>query len=91
MTLTQHDSDRDGLINTHELKELISDGYCRDIPAYIADQILKRSDQDNDGHLDFEEFYAMSLRPLLCECAQHADPLLWLSPLTGATEALGGR
>ncbi|KAH8304208.1 rhomboid-related protein 2 [Drosophila kikkawai] len=57
----KHDSDRDGLINTHELKELISDGYCRDIPAYISAQILKRSDQDNDGHLDFEEFYSMSL------------------------------
>ncbi|XP_022220038.1 protein rhomboid [Drosophila obscura] len=58
----KHDSDRDGLIGTHELKELISDGYCRDIPAYIAEQILRRSDVDNDGHLDFEEFYTMSLR-----------------------------
>ncbi|SPP77886.1 protein rhomboid [Drosophila guanche] len=57
----KHDSDRDGLISTHELKELISDGYCRDIPAYIAEQILRRSDSDNDGHLDFEEFYTMSL------------------------------
>ncbi|XP_034664436.1 protein rhomboid [Drosophila subobscura] len=57
----KHDSDRDGLISTHELKGLISDGYCRDIPAYIAEQILRRSDTDNDGHLDFEEFYTMSL------------------------------
>ncbi|EDW30651.1 GL26733 [Drosophila persimilis] len=57
----KHDSDRDGLISTHELKELISDGYCRDIPAYIAEQILRRSDVDNNGHLDFEEFYTMSL------------------------------
>lgn len=59
--LSQHDSDRDGLINTHELKSLISDGYCRDIPAYIAEQILRKSDVDNNGHLDFDEFYAMSL------------------------------
>ncbi|XP_030382119.1 protein rhomboid [Scaptodrosophila lebanonensis] len=60
-----HDADRDGRINTHELKQLISNGYCQDIPAYIADQILKRADDDNSGALDFEEFYQMSLRQQL--------------------------
>ncbi|XP_017869332.1 PREDICTED: protein rhomboid [Drosophila arizonae] len=57
----KHDSDRDGLIDVHELKGLISCGRCHDIPPHITEQILRRSDTDNNGHLDFEEFYAMSL------------------------------
>ncbi|XP_037931123.1 protein rhomboid [Teleopsis dalmanni] len=57
-----HDSDSDGFINIHELKGLIEAGFCRDIPQYIAVQILKKSDDDNNGQLDFEEFYRMSLQ-----------------------------
>ncbi|XP_067637635.1 rhomboid-related protein 2 [Eurosta solidaginis] len=55
-----HDSDGDGYIGIHELKDLINAGLCSDIPEYIATQILQKNDDDNDGRLDFEEFYRMS-------------------------------
>lgn len=58
----KYDSDGDGLISTPELKALIASAGCRDMPAHMAEQIMQRSDEDHDGCLDFEEFYAMSLR-----------------------------
>ncbi|XP_058975088.1 protein rhomboid [Musca domestica] len=58
----RHDADADGKISIHELKGLIEAGLCRDIPPNVAQQILKMSDNDNNGYLDFEEFYAMSKR-----------------------------
>lgn len=58
----QYDADRDGVISTVELKGLIGAGLCRDIPYHIAAQILQKSDSDNDGDLDFEEFFQMSQR-----------------------------
>lgn len=32
------------------------------MPQYLANHILKMSDDDSDGVLDFEEFYQMSRR-----------------------------
>lgn len=36
-------------------------GQCQDLPKGIAKEILKFADSDNDGQLDFEEFYKLSL------------------------------
>uniref|UniRef100_A0A1B0FFD2 Rhomboid-like protein n=1 Tax=Glossina morsitans morsitans TaxID=37546 RepID=A0A1B0FFD2_GLOMM len=57
-----YDADSDGLVNIHELKDLIEAGVCRDIPYHIAEQILSLSDTDFNGQLNFEEFYRMSQR-----------------------------
>lgn len=56
------DTDRDGRLNIRELKEHIRNFPCRNIPEYLANHILKMSDDDSDGALDFEEFYRLSLR-----------------------------
>ncbi|XP_073831660.1 rhomboid-related protein 2-like [Musca autumnalis] len=58
----RHDADADGKISIHELKALIAADLCGDIPHNVTQQILKMSDNDNNGYLDFEEFYAMSKR-----------------------------
>lgn len=56
------DEDRDGRLNIRELKAHIRNFQCRNIPEHLANHILKMSDEDSDGALDFEEFYRLSLR-----------------------------
>lgn len=58
----QLDTDRDGVINIRELKNHIRNFPCRNLPEYLANHILRMSDEDSDGVLDFEEFYRLSLR-----------------------------
>lgn len=42
------------------MKQLIRRHQCDNIPKGVARQILECADDDGDGRLDFEEFYAMS-------------------------------
>lgn len=58
----QLDTDRDGRLNIRELKAHIRNFQCRNLPDYLANHILRMSDDDSDGVLDFEEFYKLSLR-----------------------------
>lgn len=58
----QLDTDRDGRLNIRELKQHIRNFQCRNLPDYLANHILRMSDDDSDGALDFEEFYKLSLR-----------------------------
>lgn len=58
----QLDTDRDGRLNIRELKNHIKNYQCRDLPDYLGNHILRMSDDDSDGVLDFEEFYRLSLR-----------------------------
>lgn len=62
----RHDTDNDGNLDVEELKRLITQGVCQDIPQSVAREILKMSDADGSGHLNFEEFYQLYLqKPLL--------------------------
>lgn len=54
------DRDRDGYLGICEMKQLIRRHQCDAIPKGVARQILEVADDDGDGRLDFEEFYAMS-------------------------------
>lgn len=56
------DTNHDGVLNIRELKNHIRNYQCRNLPDYLAKHILKMSDEDSDGVLDFEEFYQLSLR-----------------------------
>lgn len=60
--LFQFDTNRDGFLNIHEMKELIKHHQCEDIPKEVARQILQMNDDDSNGRLDFEEFYQLSQR-----------------------------
>ena len=56
------DTNNDGRLNIRELKQHIKNFECRNLPDYLAKHILRMSDEDSDGSLDFEEFYQLSLR-----------------------------
>lgn len=56
------DTNHDGRLNIRELKQHIKNFQCRNLPDYLAKHILRMSDDDSDGALDFEEFYQLSLR-----------------------------
>lgn len=60
--LFQLDTNNDGVLNIRELKNHIRRFPCRNLPEYLANHILRMSDDDSDGVLDFEEFYQLSLR-----------------------------
>lgn len=59
----QYDSNHDGFLSRKELKRLIKEnpGQCQDLPKGISKAIIAQADIDNDGQLDFEEFYKLSL------------------------------
>lgn len=50
-------------MSKRELKRLIKEnpGQCQELPKGISKEILKHADSDNDGQLNFEEFYNLSL------------------------------
>ncbi|XP_055913592.1 protein rhomboid [Eupeodes corollae] len=57
-----HDTDNDGYLDLAELKLLIAQGLCQDIPQAMARNIVDVSDEDRNGRLDFEEFYRLSVK-----------------------------
>ncbi|XP_052899552.1 rhomboid-related protein 2 [Anopheles moucheti] len=56
----KYDTDSDGYLNVTEMKRLIKDRKCPDMPKDLAIHLLKASDTNNDGRLDFAEFYKLS-------------------------------
>ncbi|XP_065095012.1 rhomboid-related protein 2 isoform X2 [Ochlerotatus camptorhynchus] len=56
----KYDRNKTGLLSIQELKRMINNRRCPDLPKGFAKNLLKTADQNNDGHLDFEEFYQMS-------------------------------
>lgn len=54
------------MIDIHELKEIInSREYEHDIPEIVVERILQMSDDDRNGHLDYQEFVRMIQNPIL--------------------------
>lgn len=62
LVLLQYDINRDGFLSKKELKKLIKEnpGQCADLPKGITKEMLKMHDDNNDGQLDFEEFFKLS-------------------------------
>lgn len=62
LVLLQYDINRDGFLSKKELKNLIKQnpGQCNDLPKGIHKAMLKMHDGNNDGQLDFEEFFKLS-------------------------------
>lgn len=56
------DIDCDGFLSIHELKLMIRNQQCSNIPVSLANHILEMHDEDSNGKLDFDEFYQMSLQ-----------------------------
>lgn len=56
----KYDRNGTGSLSIQELKRMINNRRCPDLPKGFAKNLLKTADQNNDGRLDFEEFYQMS-------------------------------
>lgn len=56
----KYDRNKTGLLSMQELRRMINNRRCPDLPKGFVKNLLKTADQNNDGHLDFEEFYQMS-------------------------------
>lgn len=56
----KYDRDHNGTLSVRELKRLIKEHACAELPSNAARKIMKLGDTDHDGRLDFEEFYRMS-------------------------------
>lgn len=56
----KYDRDHTGHLSILELKRMINSRRCPDLPKGFAKKLMKTADQNNDGFLDFEEFYQMS-------------------------------
>lgn len=52
----QYDADSDGFLDLKEMKRMIRDHTCSNLPKGAASRILQLGDTDNNGLLDFEEF-----------------------------------
>uniref|UniRef100_A0A336KA11 CSON008469 protein n=1 Tax=Culicoides sonorensis TaxID=179676 RepID=A0A336KA11_CULSO len=55
----QYDRNNSGTLSVSEMKRLINDHACQNLPSGAAKKILNLGDTDNDGKLSFEEFYKM--------------------------------
>ncbi|XP_063698716.1 rhomboid-related protein 2 [Culicoides brevitarsis] len=55
----QYDRNNDGTLSVREMKRLIKDHACQNLPSNAARKIMKVNDTDHDGRLSFEEFYKM--------------------------------
>ncbi|XP_053683799.1 rhomboid-related protein 2 isoform X2 [Sabethes cyaneus] len=56
----KYDKNGTGLLSIQELKRMINHRRCPDLPKGFVKKLHKQADQNNDGQLDFEEFYQMS-------------------------------
>lgn len=56
----KYDRDHTGNLSIQELKRMINSRRCPDLPKGFAKKLMKAADQNNDGYLDFEEFYQMT-------------------------------
>lgn len=56
----QYDFNNDGFLDVLELRQMITDRQCTDLPKRLAKAILNRYDKNGDGKLDFEEFQQLS-------------------------------
>ncbi|XP_055612379.1 rhomboid-related protein 2-like [Uranotaenia lowii] len=56
----RYDRDGNGHICINELKTMIKSGVSDDLPKGFVKRLMKTSDINNDGQLDFEEFFQMS-------------------------------
>ncbi|XP_058463956.1 rhomboid-related protein 2 isoform X3 [Malaya genurostris] len=56
----KYDKHNTGLLSVQELKRMINHRRCPDLPKGFVKNLMKTADLNNDGHLDFEEFYQMS-------------------------------
>ncbi|XP_035793363.1 protein rhomboid-like isoform X1 [Anopheles albimanus] len=56
----KYDSNGNGYLSRSELRRLIREHKCPDIPKEVVRVVLTNSDENNDGRLDFEEFYKLS-------------------------------
>ncbi|XP_055599116.1 protein rhomboid-like isoform X2 [Uranotaenia lowii] len=56
----KYDRNGTGLLSIQELRRMINSRRCPDLPRGFVNKLMKTADQNNDGHLDFEEFYQMS-------------------------------
>lgn len=54
------DTDGDGYLSVTEMKRLVRNNQCPNMPRGVARRILKMADEDGDGRLDFEEFFQLS-------------------------------
>uniref|UniRef100_A0A182QFR5 Rhomboid-like protein n=1 Tax=Anopheles farauti TaxID=69004 RepID=A0A182QFR5_9DIPT len=57
----KYDNDGDGYLSIPEMKRLINEKKCPDMPTICAKKLLKLSDINNDGRLDFDEFFKLSI------------------------------
>ncbi|XP_050092933.1 protein rhomboid-like [Anopheles aquasalis] len=56
----KYDTDGNRYLSRFELRRLIKDKKCPDIPKEVIREVLHNSDENDDGHLDFEEFFKLS-------------------------------
>lgn len=54
------DTDGDGYLSITEVKRLVKNKQCANMPRGVSRRILKMADEDGDGRLDFEEFFRLS-------------------------------
>lgn len=55
----KYDRNRNNYLDLKEIKRLIKDHACEDIPKGAVKEILRTADTNNDGKLSFDEFYIM--------------------------------
>lgn len=55
----QYDTDHDNYLDIKEMKRLVRDHACENIPKGAVKKILQTGDTNNDGKLSYDEFYIM--------------------------------
>lgn len=56
----QYDRDSNGYLDIKEMKTMIRNHQCDTLPKGLARHIVEMADENNDGRIDFDEFYKMS-------------------------------
>lgn len=56
----QYDRNNSGYLEIKEIKKMIKDHTCNNLPKGAAEKIMKMGDTDNDGKLSFDEFYKIA-------------------------------